>query len=127
LTSWSCADQRRPVPGARDLIPAGARRPHAAWDQCACWACLGAVLDGSYGLLRRDGRLVTLGAPPDQELAARYKVHDCTIDLAEVSGSSTRTVTSGSARHSARTRSAMSSGTSAGALNGGTRLGLRLR
>jgi len=35
----------------------------------------GAVLDGSYGLLRRGGRLVTLGAPPDQELAARYKVH----------------------------------------------------
>jgi NADPH:quinone reductase-like Zn-dependent oxidoreductase len=34
-----------------------------------------AVLDGSYGLLREGGRLVTLGAPPDQELAARYKVH----------------------------------------------------
>lgn len=34
----------------------------------------GAVLDGSYGLLRRGGRLVTLGAPPDQELAARYNV-----------------------------------------------------
>ena len=34
----------------------------------------GAVLDDSYGLLREGGRLVTLGAPPDQELAARYKV-----------------------------------------------------
>jgi NADPH:quinone reductase-like Zn-dependent oxidoreductase len=34
-----------------------------------------AVLDGSYGLLREGGRLVTLGAPPDQELAGRYKVH----------------------------------------------------
>lgn len=34
----------------------------------------GAVLDGSYGLLRQGGRLVTLGAPPDQELAGRYKV-----------------------------------------------------
>ena len=34
----------------------------------------GAVLDGSYGLLRQGGRLVTLGAPPDQELAARYKL-----------------------------------------------------
>jgi NADPH:quinone reductase-like Zn-dependent oxidoreductase len=33
------------------------------------------VLDGSYGLLREGGRLVTLGAPPDQELAGRYKVH----------------------------------------------------
>lgn len=35
----------------------------------------GAVLDGSYGLLREGGRLVTLGAPPDQELAGKYKVH----------------------------------------------------
>ena len=35
----------------------------------------GAVLDGSYGLLREGGRLVTLGAAPDQELAGRYKVH----------------------------------------------------
>jgi NADPH:quinone reductase-like Zn-dependent oxidoreductase len=35
----------------------------------------GAVLDGSYGLLREGGRLVTLGAPPDQELAGRYQVH----------------------------------------------------
>jgi NADPH:quinone reductase-like Zn-dependent oxidoreductase len=34
----------------------------------------GAVLDGSYGLLREGGRLVTLGAPPDQELAGRHKV-----------------------------------------------------
>jgi NADPH:quinone reductase-like Zn-dependent oxidoreductase len=33
------------------------------------------VLDGSHGLLRQGGRLVTLGAPPDQELAGRYKVH----------------------------------------------------
>jgi NADPH:quinone reductase-like Zn-dependent oxidoreductase len=35
----------------------------------------GPVLDGSYGLLREGGRLVTLGAPPDQELAGRYNVH----------------------------------------------------
>jgi NADPH:quinone reductase-like Zn-dependent oxidoreductase len=35
----------------------------------------GPVLDGSYGLLREGGRLVTLGAPPDQELADRYKIH----------------------------------------------------
>jgi NADPH:quinone reductase-like Zn-dependent oxidoreductase len=35
----------------------------------------GAVLDGSRGLLREGGRLVTLGAPPDQELAGRYTVH----------------------------------------------------
>ena len=34
-----------------------------------------AVLDGSHGLLRHGGRLVTLGVPPDQELAGRYKVH----------------------------------------------------
>jgi NADPH:quinone reductase-like Zn-dependent oxidoreductase len=35
----------------------------------------GAVLDGSYGLLREGGRLVTLGGPPNQELAGRYEVH----------------------------------------------------
>jgi NADPH:quinone reductase-like Zn-dependent oxidoreductase len=35
----------------------------------------GAVLDGSYGLLREGGRLVTLGAPPDQGRAASYKIH----------------------------------------------------
>jgi len=34
----------------------------------------GAVLDASCGLLREGGRLVALGAPPDQDLAARHKV-----------------------------------------------------
>jgi len=34
----------------------------------------GAVLDGSYGLLRPGGRLVTLGAPPDKEAADRHRV-----------------------------------------------------
>jgi NADPH:quinone reductase-like Zn-dependent oxidoreductase len=34
----------------------------------------GAVLDASYGLLREGGRLVTLGAPPDQERANRHKI-----------------------------------------------------
>jgi NADPH:quinone reductase-like Zn-dependent oxidoreductase len=34
----------------------------------------GAALDGSYRLLREGGRLVTLGAPPDQEAAFRYGV-----------------------------------------------------
>jgi NADPH:quinone reductase-like Zn-dependent oxidoreductase len=33
----------------------------------------GAVLDSSYALLSEGGRLVTLGAPPDQDLAARHK------------------------------------------------------
>lgn len=35
----------------------------------------GAVLDSSYRLLREGGRLVTLGAPPDQEQARQHKVH----------------------------------------------------
>jgi NADPH:quinone reductase-like Zn-dependent oxidoreductase len=35
----------------------------------------GAVLERSYGLLHEGGRLVTLGAPPDQEVADKYKVH----------------------------------------------------
>jgi NADPH:quinone reductase-like Zn-dependent oxidoreductase len=34
----------------------------------------GAVLDGSYGLTRRGGRLVTLGAPPDAAKAAELGV-----------------------------------------------------
>jgi NADPH:quinone reductase-like Zn-dependent oxidoreductase len=34
----------------------------------------GTVLDRSYCLLRPGGRLVTLGAPPDQELASQYQV-----------------------------------------------------
>ena len=35
----------------------------------------GAVLEDSYGLLREGGRLVTLGAPPDQGLAAKHNIH----------------------------------------------------
>ena len=56
----------------------------------------GPVLDGSYALLREGGRLVTLSAPPDQDLAGRYKVHAMTFvveqnpqelaDLAEMAG-----------------------------------------
>jgi NADPH:quinone reductase-like Zn-dependent oxidoreductase len=56
----------------------------------------GAVLEASYGLLREGGRLVTLSAPPDQDLAGRYKVRAMTFvveqnprelaDLAEMAG-----------------------------------------
>jgi NADPH:quinone reductase-like Zn-dependent oxidoreductase len=35
----------------------------------------GAVLDASYGMTRRGGRLVTLGEPPDQDKAAALGVH----------------------------------------------------
>jgi NADPH:quinone reductase-like Zn-dependent oxidoreductase len=35
----------------------------------------GAALDGSYALLREGGRLVTLSAPPDPDLAAKQKIH----------------------------------------------------
>jgi NADPH:quinone reductase-like Zn-dependent oxidoreductase len=35
----------------------------------------GAVLDASYGMARRDGRLVTLAAPPSEEKAAMLGVH----------------------------------------------------
>jgi NADPH:quinone reductase-like Zn-dependent oxidoreductase len=35
----------------------------------------GRVLDASYGLARRDGRLVTLSAPPDAQRAAEFGVH----------------------------------------------------
>jgi len=60
--------------GAERFIGAGADQPAAGFD-VVIDTVGGAVLDGSYGLLREGGRLVTLGAPPDQELAARYKVH----------------------------------------------------
>jgi NADPH:quinone reductase-like Zn-dependent oxidoreductase len=35
----------------------------------------GAVLDASYGLMRTEGRLVTLSAPPSQEQARQFGVH----------------------------------------------------
>jgi NADPH:quinone reductase-like Zn-dependent oxidoreductase len=35
----------------------------------------GAALDGSYALLNEGGRLVTLGVPPDQEMARKRNIH----------------------------------------------------
>ena len=35
----------------------------------------GQVLTASFALLRPGGRMITLSAPPDPELAARYDVH----------------------------------------------------
>ena len=63
--------------GAERFISTGAGRPGPAAGgfDVVIDTVGGAVLDGSYGLLRVGGRLVTLGAPPDQELAGRYKVH----------------------------------------------------
>ena len=63
--------------GAECFISAAARPPGPAAGgfDVVIDTVGGAVLDGSYGLLREGGRLVTLGAPPDQELAGRYKVH----------------------------------------------------
>ncbi len=62
--------------GAERFISAGAGSPGPAAGgfDVVIDTVGGAVLDGSYGLLREGGRLVTLGAPPDQELAGRYKV-----------------------------------------------------
>ena len=63
--------------GAERFISAGAGQPGPAAGgfDVVIDTVGGAVLDGSYGLLREGGRLVTLAAPPDQELAGRYKVH----------------------------------------------------
>ena len=63
--------------GAEQFISAGAGQPGPAAGgfDVVIDTVGGAVLDGSRGLLREGGRLVTLGAPPDQELAGRYKVH----------------------------------------------------
>jgi NADPH:quinone reductase-like Zn-dependent oxidoreductase len=68
--------------GARDFISSGA--PDGAGAQAGAAAAAsqdvvidtvgGQVLADSFALLRRGGRLITLGAPPDPELAARYGV-----------------------------------------------------
>jgi len=63
--------------GAERFISTGAGRPGPAaggFDVVTDTAG-GAVPDGAHGLLRQGGRLVTPGAPPDQDLAGRYKVH----------------------------------------------------
>jgi NADPH:quinone reductase-like Zn-dependent oxidoreductase len=62
--------------GAERFISIGAGRPGPAAGgfDIVIDTVGGAVLEGSYGLLREGGRLVTLGEPPDQELAGRYKV-----------------------------------------------------
>ncbi len=62
--------------GAERFISAGAGQPSPAAGgfDVVIDTVGGAVLDGSYGLLREGGRLVTLGAPPDEGAAGRYKV-----------------------------------------------------
>jgi NADPH:quinone reductase-like Zn-dependent oxidoreductase len=84
--------------GAERFISAGAGQsgPAAGGFDVVIDTVGGVVLDGSYGLLREGGRLVTLSAPPDQDLADRYKVHAMTFvveqnprelaDLAEMAG-----------------------------------------
>ena len=64
--------------GAERFIDAGAGRPGRAtggFNVVVETSAGGAVLDGSYGLLREGGRLVTLGAPPDQGLGGQVQVH----------------------------------------------------
>ena len=55
----------------------------------------GAVLDGSYDLLRAGGRLVTLSAPPDQDRAAQRDIRAVffvvTADPGALSGLAERT------------------------------------
>jgi Zinc-binding dehydrogenase len=62
--------------GAQRFISAGAAQPGPAAGgfDVVIDTVGGAVLEGSYGLLREGGQLV-LGAPPDQELAGRHQVH----------------------------------------------------
>ncbi len=62
--------------GAREFISSRALGGGAAADQDVVIDTVGGqVLADSFALLRRGGRLITLGAPPDPELAARYGVH----------------------------------------------------
>jgi NADPH:quinone reductase-like Zn-dependent oxidoreductase len=67
--------------GARTYLASGAGRP-AEYETAAKQGfdvvidtVGGAVLDASYALTRRDGRLVTLSAPPSAEKAAALGVH----------------------------------------------------
>ena len=62
--------------GARQFISSLAPGGGVAADQDVVIDTVGGqVLADSFALLRRGGRLITLGAPPDPELAARYGVH----------------------------------------------------
>jgi NADPH:quinone reductase-like Zn-dependent oxidoreductase len=62
--------------GAQEFISAPAPGGGAAAGQDVVIDTVGgAVTQDSFALLRRGGRLVTLGAPPDPELAARLGVH----------------------------------------------------
>jgi NADPH:quinone reductase-like Zn-dependent oxidoreductase len=62
--------------GATDFISSGAPggAGPAAGQDVVIDTVGGQVLADSFALLRRGGRLITLGAPPDPELAARYGV-----------------------------------------------------
>jgi NADPH:quinone reductase-like Zn-dependent oxidoreductase len=62
--------------GATDFISSGAPggAGEAAGQDVVIDTVGGQVLADSFALLRRGGRLITLGAPPDPELAARYGV-----------------------------------------------------
>jgi hypothetical protein len=59
--------------GAEALVASGAAAP-ADFDVVVDTVG-GAVLDASYALTRRGGRLVTLSAPPSKELAAAQGLH----------------------------------------------------
>jgi NADPH:quinone reductase-like Zn-dependent oxidoreductase len=63
--------------GATDFIssPAPGGEGKAAGQDVIIDTVGGQVLADSFALLRRGGRLVTLGGPPDLELAARHGVH----------------------------------------------------
>ncbi len=62
--------------GAQEFISAGAPGGGVAASQDVVIDTVGGtVTRDSFALLRRGGRLVTLGAPPDLELAARLGVH----------------------------------------------------
>jgi NADPH:quinone reductase-like Zn-dependent oxidoreductase len=62
--------------GARKFVSSGAPGGGAAGGQDVVIDTVGGqVTTDSFALLRRGGRLVTLGAPPDPELADQFGVH----------------------------------------------------
>jgi NADPH:quinone reductase-like Zn-dependent oxidoreductase len=69
------ADLVRGLGAERYCSPADLTEPDAGEFDVVLDTIGGAVLQGSYGLVREGGRLVTLSAPPDEEQAARRKIH----------------------------------------------------
>jgi NADPH:quinone reductase-like Zn-dependent oxidoreductase len=89
------ADFVRGLGAERFCSPADLTEPDAGEFDVVIDTIGGTALEGSYGLLREGGRLVTLSAPPDEDQAARRKIRATffivTADPAALGGLAKRT------------------------------------